>query len=354
MARARKSRPVGRVRRPTLRDVAARANVSAQTVSNYINGRFDEFGANTRTRIAAAMEDLEFHPNSTARSLRSQRTRALMLIIVDEGSRFLADPMTDLILAGIGDVARAEGYSLLLQAGVPHVQSPNLLTPLFERQADAALLFLSGSRKARMWYPARLADAGVPCLLFEDDHPADTVFSVAAANRLGGRQLVKHLIAQGHKRIAFIAAKVPWPMVEQRRLGYRDALRAAKIKPDTRLERFHGVWELSTGAPLVDLLLEEPDPPTAIVCGNDLLALGAMHQLRVRGLRVPEDMAVAGFNDFEFSAYVNPPLTTVRIPGYDLGRIAAEQLIGYLEGRLPKDAPHRVVLPVELVLRASA
>ncbi len=354
MARTGKLRPPGPGRRPTVRDVATRANVSAQTVSNYINGRFDEFGATTRERIAAVMDELDYHPDARARGLRSQRTRALMLMILDEDTRFLADPMTDLILAGIGDVACSEGYSLLLQAGRPHSRSPAMLAPLFERRADGALLFLSGEKRIRGWYVSRLVESGVPCVIFEDDHPADTVFSVAAANRQGARQLVTHLIDLGHERIAFIAAKVPWPMIEQRQLGYRDALRAASIPFDASLERFDGFWNVATAGALVEALLDEPSPPTAFVCGNDLLALGAIHRLHARGLHVPGDVAVGGFNDFQFSAYVSPPLTTVRIPGYELGRIAADRLISHLEGRLAPDAERRVVLPVELVLRESA
>jgi DNA-binding LacI/PurR family transcriptional regulator len=341
-------------RRSTVRDVAAQAHVSAQTVSNYINRRFDEMGAETRARIAAVMEELEFHPDSRARGLRTQRARALVFIVIDEGARFLADPMTDLILAGIGDVTRDRGYGLLIQAGTPDVRSADLLAPVFERRADAALLLLSGDPSVRSWYASRLADRGVPCVVFEDDHPAGTVFSVVAANQDGSRRLVSHLIAHGHRRIAFIAARVSWPMIEERHRGYRDALMAADIPLDPSLERFDGVWDLATGAPLVQSLLDQSNPPTAIVCGNDLLALGAMHQLQVRGLKVPDDVAVAGFNDFNFSAFVNPPLTTVRIPGYEIGRIAANRLIGHLEGTLDVATERRVVLPVELVLRASA
>ncbi len=347
------SRPT-QSRRSTVRDVAAQAHVSAQTVSNYINRRFDEMGVETRARIAAVMEELEFHPDSRARGLRTQRTRALVFIITDEGARFLADPMTDLILAGIGDVARDKGYGLLIQAGTPNARSADLLAPVFERRADAAFLLLSGEPSVRSWYTSRLADRAVPCVVFEDDdHPGETVFSVAAANHDGSRRLVSHLIAQGHARIAFIAARVPWPMIEERHRGYRSALVAANITPDPSLERFDGVWDMETGAPLVESLLDQPEPPTAIVCGNDLLALGAMHQLQLQGLKVPDDVAVAGFNDFSFSAFVNPPLTTVRIPGYEIGRIAANRLIEYLEGTLDPATERRVVLPVELVLRGS-
>jgi DNA-binding LacI/PurR family transcriptional regulator len=105
---------------------------------------------------------------------------------------------------------------------------------------------------------------------------------------------------------------------------------------------------------MTEALLALPEPPTAIVCGNDLLALGAMRAARIRDLRIPEEIAIAGFNDFEFAQFADPPLTTVRVPGYDLGRVAAESLIGRLGGDEPPAAGGRLTLPVELCVRGSA
>ena len=115
---------------------------------------------------------------------------------------------------------------------------------------------------------------------------------------------------------------------------------------------FEGIWDASEAAAIVDRLLALPDPPTAIMAGNDLLAIGAIRQARSHGLRVPEDMAVTGFDDFAFAEFVEPSLTTVFVPGYDMGRSAAENLIDHLDGE-PIDEPH-VVHPVELRLRDSA
>jgi DNA-binding LacI/PurR family transcriptional regulator len=344
-----------RRRRPTVRDVAARASVSPQTVSNYINQRYHQMRAETRNRVAEAMEELGFYPDSTARSLRAKRTRALVLLIVDESRRFLADPMTDLILAGIGDVARGTGYSLLIEAGATGTPPDELLAPLLERRADGAFLFLSGDRAGRRQYASRLAEVGIPCVTFDEEHPATTVFSVTAANRVGAEDLVGHLVARGHRRLAFIAGEIPWPMIEQRHAGYRDGLRNARLRRDPALERFAGPWELSTGGAHVHSLLALSNPPTAIVCANDLLALGAIHELRNRQLSVPNDVAVVGFNDFEFSAFIDPPLTTLRIPGYEMGLAAAERLINYLDGGTAGfEAAHHVDLPVELILRGSS
>jgi DNA-binding LacI/PurR family transcriptional regulator len=341
------TRTAGR-RRPTMRDVAERAGVSVQTVSNLVNERFHLMTDETRVRVQEAMVQLGYHRNVAARSLRSDRTDTLGFLLLDEGSRFLADPMTDLVIAGIGDVARDRGYGLLIQAARPDGPRPELLKPLLENRADGAFLFLSGERELRRWYAARLIELGFPFVLLEpSDDPA--VASVTPDDREGARRLTEHLIAGGHRRIAFVATSASWPMIEQRLLGYRDALAAAGLQT---VEVFRGEWTAASGADHARALMATPDPPTAIMCGNDLLAAGAVRGLRALGKRVPDDVAVTGFDDFDFAELIEPALTTVRVPGYELGRAAAELLVDMLEGTEP--AERRVVLPVETRVRESA
>jgi DNA-binding LacI/PurR family transcriptional regulator len=341
----------GERRRPTMRDVAGRAGVSIQTVSNFVNRRFNLMTRETRARVHTAMQELGYHPNVAARSLRSARTHTLGFLILDEGARFLADPMTDLIIAGIGDVARDRGYSLLIQSAKPEGYQQGLLQPLLEKRVDGAFLFLSGDADLRRWYVQRVVDLGSDFMLFEQAEDP-RVASVTAANRDGARRLTEHLLARGHRRIAFISSEVPWPMVEERLVGYREALVAAGVEPAAELELSDGVWDPASGAAMATRLLDLEHPPTAIMGGNDLLAIGAIRGLRERKLRVPHDVAVTGFDDFDFAEYVDPPLTTVRIPGYELGRVAAQRLTDQLDGRAAKDG--QVVLPVELCLRGSA
>jgi DNA-binding LacI/PurR family transcriptional regulator len=335
-----------------MRDVASRAGVSAQTVSNLVNGRIHLMTDATRERVSEAMHALGYHPNSAARGLRSARSHTLAFLVLDQDARFLADPMTDLIIAGIGDIARDRGYGVLIQAGRPEQASDALLTPLLEHRADGAFLFLSGEPALRHWYISRVAELGARAVVFERVDEAPNITSLTAADRDGARRLAEHLLSRGHRRIAFVAARVPWPMIEQRRLGYRDALTAAGVAIDPGLERFEGTWGTQLGPELVRQLLALDDAPTAIMCGNDLLALGVLQELRRRKLRVPADVAVTGFNNFDFAEFVDPPLTTVRTPGYEMGRAAAQNLIDALEGTGPVES--RLEFPVELVLRDSA
>lgn len=330
-----------------MRDVAARAEVSVQTVSNIVNERYHLMGDTTRARVERAMSDLGYHPNVAARTLRSARTETLCFLLLDEGNRFLADPMTDLVIAGIGDVARERGYGLLIRAALPNEPDPSLLKPLLENRADGAFLFLSGEPELRRWYVGKLTELAFPFILLETSKQPQ-LRSVTAADRDGARQLTEHLIAAGHERIAFLTTAVPWPMLEQRLLGYRDALDAARLHP---LVFTGGAWTPASGAVQASQILDGRRAPTAMMCGNDLLALGAIQAVRERGLSVPDDIAVTGFDDFDFAEFTDPALTTVRIPGYDIGRTACEALVDVLEGK-PRRRRH-LVLPVELKLRAS-
>ena len=336
-----------------MRDVAEQAGVSAQTVSNLVNNRLRQMSDQTRLRIEGAMEELGYHPNLTARSLRSARTTTIGFLLLDEGARYLADPMTDQVIAGVGDVARDRGYSVLIHAGRPGPPDSGLLRPVLESRVDGVLLFLSGPPDQRAWYPARAAQLHVPTVVLEETGAGDgQAMSVTADNRHGARLLAEHLIGAGHSRIAFIAARQPWPMVEQRHLGYCEALAAAGLARDPALELFEGIWDAADAGAMVNRLLDLADPPTAVMGGNDLLAIGVMRQARARGLRVPDDLAVTGFNDFAFAEFVEPPLTTVHVPGYEMGCTAAQLLIEHLDGAPP--ARPQVTLPVELRLRGSA
>jgi DNA-binding LacI/PurR family transcriptional regulator len=340
--------------RPTMRDVADGAGVSLQTVSNYVNGRFNLMSEQTRERVGRELDRLGYRPNAAARSLRERRTRTLGFLVLDEAARFLADPMTDLILAGIADVARDNGYSLLIQAARPEPDDVDrLFSPLLEERVDGAFLFLSGTSSVRRRTIRRLDELGSSFVVFEQAPPRVRVVSVVAENRGGARRLTEHLLDRGHRRIAFVATRTPWPMVEERLRGYRDALTAAGLA-EAELVATEGVWNPADGARMAERLLDLDDPPTAIMCGNDQLALGVLQAARLRGIRVPDDLAVTGFNDFEFAQFADPPLTTVRVPGYDLGRIGAESLVARLGGALPPPGGERLTLPVELRLRGSA
>ena len=337
--------------RPKMRDVAHLASVSIQTVSNFVNGRHDQMSENTLAKVAAAMETLQYRTNVAAASLRSQRVRTIAFLVLDEHVAFLADPLTVLLLAGAGDVARDHGYSVLVQGGRPDQLNGDFLSPLFEGRADGAVIQLSGPRAVRRETIEMASSAGLSIVVVDETGLSADVMGVRAQQETGARRLAEFLIEAGHVRIGFIGAAVPWAVVEQRLAGFRTAMRRAGLRVDPDLILLEATYQARDGEIPARRLLESKNPPTAIMCATDLLAAGAMRAARTLGLDVPRDVAVTGFNDFEFSEYLQPPLTTVRVPAYEMGRTAATMLISAIEDRAPSE--QTAVFPTELVLRGS-
>lgn len=338
--------------RTTITQVAARAGVSRQTVSNFINGRLDLMSDATRGRVREAMDTLGYTPDLRARSLRSGRLQTLGFLILDEHPHYLADPLTDLMLAGVGDVTRDRGYGLLIQAAKPRAGRGELLTPLLERRVDGVFVVLSGERHVRDWHVQRLAELRYPFVLFDEPVNSGTGFSVRATNREGARELTEHLLRNGHRRIAFIAARIPWPVIDDRHQGYLEALRDAGIEPAPELQLFEGGFEAGGGLKMATTLLSRSDPPTAIMASSDLLAAGALQAAKRLKLAIPGDVAITGYDDFNFSELLDPPLTTVRVPAYEMGQTAAGLLLTDIEGG--RAHKREVVLPVDVRLRGSA
>lgn len=335
-----------------MKDVAAHASVSIMTVSNVINGRSGTVGEKTRRRVERAMDQLGYQPNLAARALRAARADTVAFLLRDESREYLADPLTNLYLTGVGDVLREHDLSLLIQTVRPDAPPAALLDPIRGRKADGACVLLSGEPELRTWYVEQLAELGKPFVVLDEVLDQSSVLSVRAADRDGGRMITKHLLDKGHVNIGFIGAAVPWAVVEQRRLGYADALRAAGLPVDEQPKMFEADWQPADGAMMTRKLMEQNPYTTAILCGSDALAIGAIQALLAMGYGVPDDVAVAGFDDFQFSAWVRPAVTTVRLPAYDMGRVAARMLLSEIQGET-LDA-RQLVLPVELIIRESA
>jgi DNA-binding LacI/PurR family transcriptional regulator len=335
----------------TMRDVARQAGVSIQTVSNVVNGKEDLMTAETRSRVLRIMQELGYHPNSHARGLRSRQTRTIGFLTVDPSARFLADPFHGAIMSGMADVLRENDYYLLVDAIQPGRSGHSFHTLFYERRIDAAVGHLSGLHAQREAYVRELEGTSCPFVLIEERAECATGASVLADNREGACQAVRYLIEKGHSDIAFLSGATAWPAVEERLAGYRQALAAngLPLRDDRILE---APWSHTDAQAAIGAVLERLPTVTAILCANDLLAVGAMAAAKSLGRSLPDEMAVLGFDDFEFAAYVDPPLTTVALPGYDMGRRAAELLLACLqEGEFPEK---EVVFPTTLTLRNSA
>jgi DNA-binding LacI/PurR family transcriptional regulator len=334
----------------TIRDVAKRAGVSLQSVSNVLNGRTSQMREETRQRILHSIRELNYYPNAMARGLRSRCTNTIAFLTIDPATRFLADPFHVAILSGMVDMLRAEDYTLFVQGLQPDQAGEAFRRLVHQRRFDGAIVHLSGPREQRQRHIDQLEQSGCPFVLIEERTSAATAACVLADDRGGAANAVAFLRSEGHERIGFLATDRPWPAVEQRVAGYEEAVRAA-----------HGDWievwkvdrESIEGArdAMEAILLGEPSV-TAVLCANDVIALGALQAAKRLRRKVPSEFAIVGFDDFEFAPYVDPPLTTVALPGYEMGRRAAELLFDYFkEGQF---STSEIVFPTTLVRRGSA
>jgi DNA-binding LacI/PurR family transcriptional regulator len=313
--------------RPTMRDVAAGAGVSVQSVSNLLNGKTNHMTPETEVRIQHVIDRLGYKRNSTARGLRSQSMRTLAFIIGDASEEFLGDPLTDLFLAGFGGELRRNDYALLIDSYRPGDPLRSVTHHLDEGRADGAVVLLSGTLPERQRVTEHLCSRGYRLILLQEHTLAvPGLVSIAADDYAGSRKLCEHLLSMGHERITFVDAAENWSALEQRVLGYADAMRKAGLEHGIRVVAAASFSPVA-GAEAASAVLGQDEPPTALMCGNDLIAVGALRAAANRGIQVPGDLAVTGFNDFSYAELITPSLTTVRVPGYEMGVAAATSLL---------------------------
>ncbi|WP_237722530.1 LacI family DNA-binding transcriptional regulator [Singulisphaera acidiphila] len=334
----------------TMRDVAKQAGVSLQSVSNVLNGRTSQMREETRQRIVQSIRDLNYQPNVQARGLRLQCTKTIAFLTIDPAVRFLSDPFHVAILSGMVDTLRQQDYGLLVQGFHPDQAGGVFRRLVHQRRFDGAVVHLSGSPDRRAEHIEELASTGSPFVLIEDRAEAPTAACVLADDRGGAAAAVAFLQAEGHQRIGFLATDRLWPAVEKRIAGYEEAIYAGG-------GRWSKVWEVERetveGARnRVEAVLRDDPTVTAILCANDVLAVGAIQAAKQLGRKVPTSLSIIGFDDFDFAQYVDPPLTTVALPGVEMGGRAAELLLTYIQnGKF--DTPE-VVFPTRLIRRGSA
>jgi LacI family transcriptional regulator, repressor for deo operon, udp, cdd, tsx, nupC, and nupG len=323
----------------TIRDVALQLGVSVATVSRALS-RPDMLRQETRERVLAAVAALGYRPNLLARGLRRGRTHAILVIAPNLSPFFLE------ILAGIEEVAREAGFAVLLgNSGGDHQREEACFDQVATVRADGVIL-LTGSVPKAFARGTRQLPPLVAVLEGPSDH---SVPLIRTDHRVGAREASRHLIELGHTRIAHISGSRHVPSTAQRLQGYRDALKAANL-PCTADLVHTGDFTMPAGAAGMDALLNSSSPPTAVLCGNDEMAFGAVQALHRRGLSVPSDVSIVGFDDLNMAAFYNPPLTTVHIPRHDIGRRAAAELIELLAGRA---VTREAVLPTRLMIRES-
>lgn len=325
----------------TIRDVARVAGVSIATVSRVFNGS-PRVAEETNLRVRSAAGQLDYWPNETARSLITSRTNTLGVLLPDLYGDFFSE-----VIRGIDHAARAERLQVLISSS--HADT-------------AALVFMARSMRGRvdgliMMVPDEGSAAGVqevtrtfPSVLLNPRFEVEGCGAISIANFDGARSVVRHLLRLGHRTVAMIKGPVGNVDAEERLRGYHEALCEGGLEPNDALELTGDFTESAGYEQARELLLLAPGP-TAVFAANDYMAIGLLSALREAGLRVPQDLAVVGFDDVALAQYMDPPLTTVRVDAYELGQRAVRQWLASARGTAGS-AP-REVLPTGLVVRQS-
>ncbi|WP_308798286.1 LacI family DNA-binding transcriptional regulator [Agromyces silvae] len=334
-----------RERRVTIGDVAARARVSKSAVSFVFNGR-PGVGEAARGRILEAARELDWRPDARARALSRSRAQALGLVIRREPELISTDPFFPQFVAGVESGLSKADYALVLQV-VQDEESEHAAYIRFAHESRVDGVFLTDLRTDDE-RPSELAQLGLPSVLVGPAAPmADGLPPIGLDDAAGVRRAVRHLSALGHRRIAHVAGDPSYVHSDVRRRAWADELSQLGLEPGpVVVADFTG----ASGARATHELLDLSQPPTAIVYANDLMAIAGMSVATDRGMRVPADLSIVGFDDIPIAPYVVPPLTTVRQSVVEWGRACARTLVALVESREP-DEVH--LPPVEFVVRGS-
>jgi LacI family transcriptional regulator len=327
----------------TIRDVARAAGVSVATVSRFINQN-GPVSEKAGARLKEVMQALKYVPQATARNLATHKTHTIGLLLADISGDFFAP-----LLNGIEAVTSLAGYDLLISCSRPGGRSIHPLPPLGPHNTDGMLVFADSIDEKGLDHFYR---TGFPMLLIHRTPPEKmSIPCVTVENKAASEKIVSHLVEIHHRRrIVFLKGPEGQEDSFWRESGYRQALQEHGLPFDPQLVAV-GEFDRLSARESIQSLLKKGVEFDAIFSGDDEAAVGVLHALTEAGIRVPEDVAVVGFDDQRMSPYLSPPLTTVRAPTDQVGREAARQLIAIIQGK--SSFPEITLLPTELVLRKS-
>ncbi len=326
----------------TIYDVARHAKVSPSTVSRVLNGKqtVDETLAE---RVRKAAHALDYRPNELARSLRRSQTSLWAVLVAD-----INNPFFTALVRGVEDVAQSAAYSVVLcnSDEDPDKEAAYVAAILAEQMAGVII-----SPTSHRSHVQQLVAAAMPMVAIDRQLPGATVNVVAVDNEHAAQLATAHLVDEGFTRIACITGPADVSTAQQRLEGYRRALRAAGRRVEEPLVRYADFREQGGYAAMADLLDHTPRPD-AVFTTNNLMTVGALECLVARGVDVPDDVGVFGFDDVPCATLIRPPLSTITQPTYDIGRTAGELLLRRIAD--PTRPPSLTVLPTELHVRASS
>ncbi len=330
----------------TIEDIARLAGISRSTVSRVLNGQPGVRPA-VRDRVQEIIAAHGYTPQAAARQLVTRRTRTIGLILPDLASNLFSNPIFALMGQGVSQVCAQEGYVSMQLMGQRDMEEQTLFSLLRSRHFDGVVL-ISGEYDDPC--PAFLRNAGIPYVRIGRDPRHDDLKYVDIDNVEAAHTAVEHLIHLGHRRIAMIKGLARDTCSADRYAGYQQALRDAGLPLDEQLVG-DGDWTAACGYAFTRRFLQLDEPPTALFSSNDIMVAGVVRAAHEQGVRVPEDLAIVGFDDLDQTTMTFPELTTIRQPCVEMGTRAAQLLIDQLEN--DNEEPAHIFLPTSLVIRAS-
>lgn len=329
----------------TLKSLATATGFSVTTVSRALAG-YPDVSEATRRRILDEAERQGYEPNLLGRMLQGQRSLTIGMVMPASGPQF-PDPFFAQFVAGAGTEAARAGFDLLLSPQDTPSELAVYRRMVAGRRVDGLLLLRTRINDPRIAY---LAEAGLPFVVFGRTEGVDHYAYTDVDGVAGQAALTEHLLALGHRRIAYVTPPHDLMFTRYRLQGYQQALEKAGLMPDPALIVEAELNE-QAGKQAAAALLALPDPPTAIMAGNDQTAIGVMHAVRARGLRVGDDVAVGGYDDIPAAEHLNPPLTTIHQPIFEIGLELVRRLVSLIHGVPPAEL--QSLISPELRVRTS-
>lgn len=326
----------------TIKDVAARANVSTATVSRVLSG-LEGVKPDLQDRVHQAVRELGYYPNRVARNLRVRTTRLIGLVISD-----IQNPFFTSVVRGIEDVLQRADYTLLLGNTDEKLEREQLYLTTLRAEGVAGIILAPTGKRVDNY--SMLLPTQLPVVTIDRAPSGLSADSVIVNNSAGSRAAVLHMIEHGHRRIGCISGPPNLSTAEERRNGYEQALCEHGIPLDDVLIQYAD-FRQSGGYAAMQALLALDERPSAVFVANNLMTLGALQALHERDLQIPSDVAIVGFDDMSWATSLQPPLTAVAQPTYQLGTTAAHLLLARLNE--PQRPVQHVVLETELMIRAS-
>ncbi len=331
---------------PTIHDIARELNISASTVSRALNDN-PRISQKTKEKIKSVADSLGYRPNTMASNLRNKKSNTIGIVVPLINRHFFSS-----VISGVEDVAYKSGYNVVISQSNDNADKEiNIVHSMFLNRVDGLIISIA-MQTSNYDHLKLFRKKNIPLVFFDRAVPEIETDKIMVDDRAGGFKVTQHLIDQGYQRIAHVGGPQNLLIYQLRLKGYVDALEKNGVAYDPSLV-LTSTLTSDEGIVAVKKLMSLPQPPDAIFCANDTVALSAMMYLRDSGIKIPQEMGIVGFSNEPSSKVVSPPITTIVQPGFEMGQKAAELIIRQIENK-EKKTFYNIILPTELEIRDSS